>query len=580
MRSLRLGMAQMNPTVGDLEGNVRKIQGFIDRARELEVDLLSFPELALTGYPPEDLLLKPGFIADNLKMLKEVVEYSAGITLVLGFVDTGENIHNAAAVIHDGKLAGTYHKTFLPNYGVFDEDRYFQPGKEYPVFIVHGVGIGVNICEDIWYPTGPVPHQVRAGAEVIVNIDASPYDTGKRLFLEKMLGTRAMDHVTIISYTNQVGGQDELVFAGQSFLIDERGELLAHGKPFAEDLIVADLDIARVRRSRLHDPRVRKERRKGDDPASPRIEVSEDLTSIPNTSPKPPITPRRIEVLELEAEVYEALVLGTRDYVLKNGFRKVVLGLSGGIDSSLVATIAVDALGKDNVMGISMPSAYSSPGSRTDARKLARNLGIEIRDIPIKDAVKAYGHTMAPAFEGTETGVAEENLQARIRGNILMALSNKFGWLVLSTGNKSEMATGYSTLYGDMAGGFSVLKDVPKTLVFRLCRHRNAVAGSKLIPQIVIDKPPSAELRPDQKDIDTLPAYEVLDPILEAYVEQDRSLSDIVAMGYDEGVVRRVIALVDRNEYKRRQAAPGVKITPRAFGRDRRLPITSGYLSH
>jgi NAD+ synthase (glutamine-hydrolysing) len=575
MRSLRLGMAQMNPTVGDLEGNVQKIREFIDEARNLGVDLLSFPELALTGYPPEDLLLKPSFISDNLRRLREVVEYSTGITVVLGFVDTGENIHNAAAVIHDGRIAGTYHKTFLPNYGVFDEDRYFQPGKEYPVFVIHGVVVGVNICEDIWYPAGPTAHQVRAGAEVIVNIDASPYDTGKRRFLEKMLGTRASDHVVVISYNNQVGGQDELVFGGQSFLIDERGEIIAQGKPFAEDLIVADLDIDRVWRSRLHDPRIRKERRRGGEPASPRIVVSE----TPPSTPKPLLPPRQIEVLEAEAEVYAALVLGTGDYVRKNGFRKVVLGLSGGIDSALVATIAVDALGKENVIGVSMPSAYSSPGSRTDARKLARNLGIELRQIPIENAVRAYAHMLAPSFQGTEPGVAEENIQARIRGNILMALSNKFGWLVLSTGNKSEMATGYSTLYGDMAGGFAVLKDVPKTLIFRLCRYRNSVAGRYLIPRSVLEKPPSAELRPDQKDIDTLPPYEVLDPILEAYVEQDRSLSDIVALGFDEEIVRRVISMVDRNEYKRRQAPPGIKITPRAFGKDRRLPITSRYLS-
>ncbi|MBI4288359.1 MAG: NAD+ synthase [Chloroflexi bacterium] len=575
MRILRLGLAQINSTVGDLKGNTARIKKCMDQARQLGVDLLSFPELAVTGYPPEDLLFKAEFVRDNMACLQEIVEYSAGIAVVVGFVDAQEDLYNAAAVMYDGKLYGKYHKMYLPNYGVFDEERYFRRGGQSAVYNLYGVGIGVNICEDIWYPIGPIPYQVHAGAELIVNIDASPYDAHKRQQRERLLYTRANDHRVFISYNNLVGGQDELVFDGQSMVVNELGEIVAQGKAFAEDLIVTDLDIDRVTRVRLHDPRLRQEKLSAEDALPLRIAIASSRT----TDNKPPLPQRSVRSLDKVAEVYAALVLGTRDYVRKNGFKKVVIGLSGGIDSALVAVIAVEALGPENVTGVSMPSMFSSEGSMNDAQLLARNLGIELLTIPIRDTYELYLKTLDPAFAGTKAGVAEENLQARVRGNLLMALSNKFGWLVLSTGNKSEMATGYATLYGDMAGGFAVIKDVPKTLVYQVAGYVNNRTGKDLIPQATIDKPPSAELRPDQKDTDSLPPYDVLDPILQAYVEEDRSASDIEGMGYDAETVRRVIRMVDRNEYKRRQAAPGVKITPRAFGRDRRLPITNRYSS-
>src|SRR3990170_2018135 len=570
MRALRLGLGQINATVGDLGGNTARIKEYIDRARELGVDLLAFPELALTGYPPEDLLLKPHFIQDNLRHLQEIVAHSQGIACVVGFVDAKEDLYNAAAVIHDGQLVGVYHKNYLPNYGVFDENRYFQAGRETPVYAIGGVHIGVNICEDIWYPTGPTTYQVQGGAEVVVNISSSPYYAGKSQLREKMLITRASDEAVFVAYINMVGGQDELLFDGQSIIVDERGVLLARGRAFEEDLVVADLDIDRVFHSRLHDPRRRKERLEGERP--PRIVVS---TSRPDT-PRPPPTPTIHPLLDPVEEVYHALVLGTRDYVRKNGFKRVVIGLSGGIDSSLVAAIASDALGPENVTGVAMPSPYSSPRSRADAKTLAENLGIEFKTIPITPLYKQYLKTLEPPFRGTKPGVAEENIQARIRGNLLMALSNKFGWMVLTTGNKSELATGYATLYGDMAGGFAVLKDVPKTLVYKLAQFRNG-GKWKPIPRAIFLKPPSAELRPNQMDSDTLPPYETLDPILQAYVEEDRSQEEIVTQGFDRRTVERVVEMVDRNEYKRRQAPPGIKITPRAFGMDRRLPITSGY---
>jgi NAD+ synthase (glutamine-hydrolysing) len=570
MRALRLGLGQINTTVGDLAGNTAKIKEYIDQARELGVDLLAFPEMALTGYPPEDLLLKPQFVEDNRRYLQEIVVHCQGIAVVVGFVDAKEDLYNAAAVIHDGQMAGVYYKNYLPNYGVFDENRYFQAGRESPIYTIGGVNIGVNICEDIWYPTGPTTYQVQGGAEVVVNISSSPYYAGKSQLRQKMLVTRAADEAVLVAYVNMVGGQDELLFDGQSIIVDERGELLARGKAFEEDLVVADLDIDRVFHSRLHDPRRRKERLEGEKPH--RIVVS---TSRP-AAPRPPLTPTITPLLDPAEEVYRALVLGTRDYVRKNGFKRVIVGLSGGIDSALVATIASDALGPENVTGVAMPSLYSSPKSRADAKALAKNLGIEIRTIPITPVFKQYLKTLEPSFRGTKPGVAEENIQARIRGNLLMALSNKFGWLVLTTGNKSELATGYATLYGDMAGGFAVLKDVPKTLVYKLAQFRNGRKW-KPIPRAIFLRPPTAELRPDQKDSDTLPPYETLDPILQAYVEGDRSQEEIVAQGFDRRTVERVVEMVDRNEYKRRQAPPGIKITPRAFGKDRRLPITSRY---
>ncbi len=575
MRRLRIGMAQINTTVGDFAGNTRKILKAISEARSLGIDLITFPELAICGYPPEDLLLKAQFIEENLRSLDKVVASSSGLTIVVGFVDTKGDIYNAAAVIHDGKLAGVYHKIYLPNYGVFDENRYFQAGKECPVYTIAGVGVGINICEDIWYEAGPATAQSYSGAEVIVNISASPYHFGKGDFRERMLGTRASDNVAIIAYNNLVGGQDELVFDGNSLVLDEKGRTIAKGKQFEEDLIVADLDIEAVFRTRLHDPRWRKETLLLEEQQWCRTKIV--VSEAPSVAQKPPLPSRQLQVRDLPGEVYDALVLGTRDYILKNGFKKVVIGLSGGIDSSLVAAIAVDALGSSNVVGVAMPSRYSSPGSISDAELLTQNLGIRMITIPIEKVFQAYLEVLAASYEGTEPNVAEENIQARIRGNILMALSNKFGWLVLTTGNKSEMATGYTTLYGDMAGGFAVIKDVPKTLVYKLARYRNSLAGSELIPLTIIEKQPSAELKPDQKDADTLPPYDLLDPVLTAYVEEDKSVEQIIATGVDEEVVKRAARLVDTSEYKRRQAPPGIKITPRAFGRDRRLPLTNRF---
>lgn len=575
MRRLRLGMAQINTTVGDFPGNTEKIIKSIGEARSLGVDLLTFPELAVCGYPPEDLLFKPRFIEENSRALQTVIEHSSGITIVIGFVDAREDIYNAAAIIHDGKLIDVYHKMFLPNYGVFDENRYFRPGGESPVYVIAGTGVGVNICEDIWYESGPATTQAYAGAEVIINISSSPYHFGKGKFRERMLAVRASDNVAIVAYNNLVGGQDELVFDGNSLILDEKGQIVARGKQLEEDLIVADLNVESVFRTRLHDPRWRK--------TSPAIEeqdwphVKMMVSATPVEGPKPALPKRESQVRGLPGEIYDALVLGTHDYISKNGFSKVVIGLSGGIDSSLVATIAADALGKENVVGVAMPSRYSSPGSLSDAKLLAQNLGMELLVIPIEKVFQAYLETLTEVFAKTKPDVAEENIQARIRGNLLMALSNKFGWLVLTTGNKSEYATGYTTLYGDMAGGFAVIKDVPKTMVYELVKYRNAQAGYDLIPAAVIEKPPSAELRPDQKDSDSLPPYAVLDPILTAYIEEDKAVEQIIAMGIDEAAIKLATRLVDTSEYKRRQSPPGIKITPRAFGRDRRLPITNRF---
>lgn len=573
MLSLRVALAQINTTVGDLEGNNAKIIHYMEIARDAGADLVAFPELAITGYPPEDLLLKPQFIRDNLDSLQKIAAQTKSITAVVGFVDIDEDIYNAAAVLHDGAVAGVYRKACLPNYGVFDEQRYFRRGNEQPVFVVSGMTIGVSVCEDMWYPNGPAYIQAQAGAQLLVNINASPYDLDKLRRRERMIATRADDNEVVVCYLNLVGGQDELVFDGSSLVYDQMGQLIARGKQFEEELLVVDLDLESVFRSRLHDPRRRTEPIfpvQANVP-TPRIVLSRQ----PAPTEKPPVPIQIAQPLEGPAEVYHALVLGTRDYVRKNGFRKVVIGLSGGIDSSMVAAVAVDALGAENVLGVSMPSRYSSQGSKDDARDLAQRLGIQLITIPIEPAFQAHLSMLEQPFKGTEPNIAEENLQARIRGNLLMALSNKFGYLVLTTGNKSEMATGYATLYGDMAGGFAVIKDVPKTLVYQLAEYRNTL--SLVIPESVITKEPSAELRPNQRDVDSLPPYPVLDAILEAYVEDDRSLDEILAMGYPEDTVRRVARMVDRSEYKRRQAPPGVKVTSRAFGRDRRLPITNRY---
>jgi NAD+ synthase (glutamine-hydrolysing) len=572
---MRVGIAQINSTVGDLSGNTKKIMESIDQAKSLGVDLLTFPELAITGYPPEDLLLKPQFIRQNKECLNKIIEHSSDMAVVVGFVDTDGDIYNAAAVLYNKKLVGVYHKFYLPNYGVFDENRYFQAGRECPVFIIYGIGMGITICEDMWYEAGPAIVQAYAGARVLINISASPYHAGKGLFRERMLATRASDSVAIVVHNNLVGGQDELVFDGNSLIINEKGEVIARGKQFEEDFVVVDLDVESVFRSQLHDPRRRKEtpwvREKLQE--ATKIEVSSEYPAIA----RPPVLPRQVDRLDEPAEIYQALVLGTRDYVRKNGFEKVVIGLSGGVDSSLVATIAADALGADNVIGVSMPSRYSSPGSKSDAKALARNLGIEFKVIPIEKVFGSYLETLAKPFKDAQPDITEENIQARIRGNILFALSNKFGWLVLACSNKSETATGYTTLYGDMAGGFIPLKDVPKTTVYKLAQYRNRQAGKEVILPAILTKAPSAELRPDQKDTDTLPPYDVLDPILKAYVEDDLAIDQIIAMGFDRDTVVRAARLVDRSEYKRRQTAPGIKITPRDFGRDRRLPITNRF---
>jgi NAD+ synthase (glutamine-hydrolysing) len=590
MTTLRLALAQINTTVGDLRGNQAKILDAISRAHKLGVDVIAFPEMAVPGYPPEDLLLKPSFVAANQSILHELASATRGkksirsqdnlrpISAIVGFVhhqtDRGD-IYNAAAVLHDGRVAGIYHKTYLPNYSVFDEDRYFRAGHRPLVFDLGDARVGVNICEDIWYPAGPTKTQALAGAHLVVNISASPYHVGKAAARERMLATRAADNVIYVAFCNLVGGQDELVFDGGSLIADERGEILARGAQFSEELVVADLDLTAVFRQQLHDPRRRKERATQPTEAVDAIQLSQQSRTRRPDSPFPQAS--NVPLLSPVAEIYQALVVGTRDYVRKNGFQKAVIAISGGVDSALTACIAADALGKENVTGVFMPTRYSSNDSLEDATLLAQHLGMRYLNIPIDDTFQSYLDMLADPFAGTEANVAEENIQARIRGNVLMALSNKFGWLVLTTGNKSEMSVGYATLYGDMAGGYAVIKDVPKDLVYQLCAYVNQREGQKVVPQRVFDKAPTAELRPNQTDQDSLPPYPVLDGILQAYVEQDRSLDEIVALGHDRATVVEVIRMVDRAEYKRRQAAPGVRITPRAFGKDRRLPITNRY---
>lgn len=577
MDTLRVGLGQINVCVGDLRGNLKKILEYIESARSLGVDILCFPELAVTGYPPEDLLLKSSFIEDNLEVLDKIRAASDGLTLVVGFVDKKEDIYNAAAIIHNRDLVDIYHKRYLPNYGVFDENRYFQSGTRAPVYKLGDVTFGVNICEDIWYPGDPTREQAILGdAQVIINISSSPYYASKVRSREQMLSVRASDYSVVVVFCNLVGGQDELVFDGHSVVIGETGKVIARASGFREELLIADISPDRVFRSRLHDPRRRKEK------YALRVESREaQLITLAQSKSerdsRPQVIHRVEEFMCVEEEVFRALVLGTRDYVMKNGFKKVLVGLSGGIDSSLVAAIAVEALGNENVIGVRMPSRYSSEGSIRDAEQLSKGLGIELLTIPIEKAFSAYLDMLSQVFIGKEHNVTEENIQTRIRGNILMALSNKFGWLVLTTGNKSEMGVGYCTLYGDMAGGFAVIKDVPKTLVYRIAEFYNKWKGKELIPKAVLEKPPSAELRPNQKDTDFIPPYDILDPILKAYVEDDLSVEEIIALGFDEDIVKRVIKMVDLNEYKRRQSPPGIKITVRAFGKDRRFPITNLY---
>ena len=569
-RYVRLGLAQINCIVGDLDGNAEKIISYIDKGRQAGVDIIAFPELAVTGYPPEDLLMRPRFIEDNIRVLKGIAKACADITAVIGFADadadtlsiergSGEkNIYNAAAVICNGKIGLAYHKMLLPNYGVFDERRYFTAGTEHVTFDLGGVVFGVNICEDIWHAEGPSGIRPIAGnAEVIININASPFHAGKQEERKGILARRIAESGVTIAYTNLVGGQDELVFDGGSMIMDHNGSIVADAPHFEEALLVADLKVGQ---------------KKGPDAGKAACLIVGELKEKTKLMAGEVLPP-----LSLHEEVYGALVLGTRDYVIKSGFEKVIIGLSGGIDSALTAALAVDALGAENVMGVAMPSRYSSKGSIDDAKGLAENLKIEFKIISIEKPFDAFADILSDTFRGLGEDVTEENLQARIRGNILMALSNKFGRMVLTTGNKSEMSVGYSTLYGDMAGGFGVLKDVPKMLVYALARFRNERAGFDLIPESTLTKPPSAELRPGQTDQDSLPPYDKLDAILQKYIEEERSTKEIVAAGFDPSVVAAVTRMVDDNEYKRRQAAPGVKITPRAFGRDRRMPIVNRY---
>ena len=635
---LRVALCQANLVVGDLAGNVRTLQARIREARERRADVVLFPELSITGYPPEDLLLKPGFVRDAAAALGELAAGVTGIVACVGAPDDGAagprnggvasagtgprpagsapprtGLGNAAAVLADGRIAALYRKHHLPNYAVFDERRYFAPGNEAVVVDLDGRRLGVSICEDLWAPGGPVEWAARdGGAEVVLNLSASPYHQGKGRERERLFAARCIEHRCFLAFCNAVGGQDELVFDGQSLVIGPDGGIIARGAPFEEELILVDVDPAAARDRRASDLRRRAPRaastrepapaasrpeagrvspvrvgggadggrtRRADPEAGPDPEAGRvSLVRLrgPADSGRPPLAPRpAAEPSSPAAEVYRALVLGTADYVRKNGFSGAVLGLSGGIDSALAVTVAADAVGPGAVTAVSMPSRYTAGMNRDDAAVLARRLGVRFLELPIEDLAAAYGRALAGPFAGTEPNVAEENLQARIRGNLLMALSNKFGWLVLTTGNKSEMSVGYATLYGDMAGGFAVLKDVPKTWVYRLAAWRNR--DGEVIPRRIIDKPPTAELRAGQRDSDSLPPYDVLDGILEAYVEEDRSPSEIEARGFARETVERVVQLVDRAEYKRRQAPPGVRISTRAFGKDRRLPITNRY---
>ncbi len=582
MRSLRLALAQINPTVGDIKGNTELIVSIIGRAKKAGADIVAFPELAVTGYPPEDLLMKPAFIADNLKALGAIRKATEGIAAIVGFVDLvdlvgqgGDNF-NAAAVLSEKKLVYVYHKMQLPNYGVFDEKRYFSTGSQTPVFRYGDISFGLCICEDIWLPEGPAHTQALAGAEVVININASPFHQGKQAAREAMISERARESSAVMAYLNTVGFQDEIVFDGASFIVSPHGELMARAAQFKEELLVCDIDIEQVDAGRRLDPLSRTEAREARKTVE-YVDVPARKQSARRKFRAAPVTP----LLEQMQEVYEALVLGVRDYMAKNRFTAGLVGLSGGIDSALVATIAADALGKSNLHCVFMPSEYSSDMSRQDARALAENLGVKLTELSIEEALEAYKKTLAGVFKGKKPDTTEENLQARIRGNLLMALSNKFGSIVLTTGNKSEMSVGYATLYGDMAGGFAVIKDVPKTLVYELAKWRNSSGGELVIPERTITREPTAELRPDQLDTDSLPPYEVLDPILRAYVEEELSQDEIVStLGIKASIVNKVMRLIDLNEYKRRQSPPGIKITRRAFGRDWRLPITNRYKGH
>jgi NAD+ synthase (glutamine-hydrolysing) len=568
VRHLRVALAQINVRVGDLDGNVAKILDAYDRAAAAGADVVVYGELTITGYPPEDLLHKPAFVVDTRAALDEVAAHTTDLVAVVGFPEADHDLHNSAAVCSNGRVQGAYRKQLLPNFAVFDEQRYFVAGDDPgPLFEIAGVRVGVSVCEDIWSPDGPVRDQAAGGAELVININGSPYRQGKQHIREDMISTRATDASIPVVYVNQVGGQDELVFDGGSVVFDETGVLLARSPQFEESLDIVDLDVPLPYRMRSLDPRGRPRT-----DALPVVHLSATSRATPPHA-EPVVHP----VADPVGEVWAALVLATRDYVTKNGFSDVVIGLSGGVDSSLVAALAVDALGADRVHGVSMPSRFSSEGSKDDATDLAKNMGVDYREIAIEPAHHALLEMLEPSFGDREADTTEENLQSRIRGVLLMALSNKFGWLVLTTGNKSEAAVGYSTLYGDTAGGYAVIKDCPKLLVYELCHWRNAQTDQPWIPEVSITKPPSAELRPDQRDDQSLPAYEVLDPMLEAYVERDRTADELIDDGYDPEVVRRITRLVDIAEYKRRQSPPGPRVSSKAFGKDRRLPITNAY---
>lgn len=582
MTSIRVATAQINTTVGDIQGNSELISNAIQKAQKIGSDIIAFPELAITGYPPEDLLLSQPFIQANMDALDKITEKCQNIAAVIGMVDATQdnsgniqNIYNAAAIIVDQRIAAIYHKNQLPNYGVFDELRYFTPGKTSQIIDINGINIGVNICEDIWIQPGPADHQGAAGAKIIITLNSSPYEIDKLQTRTKLVTSLAKRHKAFAVYINQVGGQDELVFDGGSIFANPKGEIITTAPRFEENITAIDIHIPdqTANTTNIANPRNK---------AQTPIHIKTKPFKIPH---KPKLTQQTNQELDSLDEIYSALVVGTRDYIAKTGFQKVAIALSGGIDSSIVACIAVDAIGNQNVIGVAMPSRYSSKGSITDAQELAKRLDIPLWHIPIEPAHQAFDNMLEPFFKGLQPNVAEENVQARIRGNVMMTIANKFGWLILTTGNKSEMATGYATLYGDMAGGFAVIKDIPKQIVYQLSEHRNTKKEDSPIPKAILQKPPSAELKADQTDQDTLPPYEILDRIITAYVEQGKSPEQIIRVeqkitrqsgtGADKHTIIKLLQMIDRNEYKRRQAPPGIKITGLAFGRDRRLPIAS-----
>ena len=572
---MRLALAQINPVVGDLQGNRDLILARMEEARAAGADLLLLPELAVTGYPPEDLLLRPGFVRAAGACLESIAREARDIVAFVGVPLFDGDLYNACALCADGEVRGVYRKRFLPNYGVFDEDRYFAAGRDLVIVEAGGARVGVTICEDMWQPGPPATELALGGAELLVNISASPFHVGREREREAMFRQRALDNVCFVAFCNTVGGQDELIFDGHSLVLDDEGEVLARAPGFEECLLLVDVDPSAVVARRLRDVRRRALAREL--PELPEVEKIQ--VALPERGDREALQPPLAPFAEDIEQMRRALVLGLRDYVGKNGFAEVVVGVSGGIDSAVTAALAVEALGPEHVHCVSMPSRYSSEGTRNDARRLGENLGCDFRELSIEPVVEAFTGVLAEPFSGRDPDLAEENLQARIRGTLLMALSNKFGWLLVATGNKSELSVGYSTLYGDMAGGFALLKDVFKTDVFRLAEHLNEHAGRELVPQSTIERPPSAELREGQLDEDSLPPYSELDRVLEAYVEEDRSLDELGTDGFDPDVVARAVALIDRAEYKRRQAPPGVRLRPKAFGRDRRTPITNRWRS-